>query len=57
MKFSIYKNEANYMKKKRNKDFFNPFYNRSWHRYVALTIVIVMIVALIAAFSLPMLNF
>lgn len=57
MKFSIYKNEANYMKKKRNKDFFNLFYNRTWHRYIALTIVIVMIVALIAAFSLPMLNF
>ncbi|MDI3478215.1 MAG: hypothetical protein PWQ59_1740 [Thermoanaerobacterium sp.] len=56
MKLNFSKNEANCMKK-RNKDFFNPFYNRTWHRYVALTIVIVMIVALIAAFSLPMLNF
>ncbi|WP_172856591.1 hypothetical protein [Thermoanaerobacterium sp. RBIITD] len=45
------------MKKKKNRDFFNPFYNRVWHKYVALLIVIVMIVALIAAFSIPMLNF
>lgn len=45
------------MKNKKSKDFLNPFYNRKWHKYVALTIVIVMIVALIAAFSLPILNY